>query len=372
MKHALPKIPFPGFKILDRYILGKFLATYFFAIAMIIVIVVLFDYVEKVDDFTELHAPVSAIIFDYYLNFIPYFINQFSGLFTFIACIFFTSKLAYQTEIVAMLSGGMSFRRLMWPYFLGALIIGSLSLVLNLWLIPITQSNIVDFEAKYIKSSQNVRFDRHIYRQIEPGTFAYIRGFQHSSKHASYFALEHYEEGSMTHSLEAADATFNPDTKRWTAPRYTTRSFDSLRMEHFAQHRNLDTLINLDINELGRINELVKTMNIHVLNDFIEQQSAKGSDDINLILVEKHARYAYPLGTFILTLIGVALSSRKVRGGTGLHIGVGIALCFSYILFYRFFEEFAKSGSLPVGVAIWLPNLIYLAIGVYLYQKAPK
>ncbi len=372
MKQRLPHIPFPGFKILDRYILGKFLATYFFAIAMIIIVVVMFDYVEKVDDFTELHAPLSAIIFDYYLNFIPYFINQFSGLFTFIACIFFTSKLAYQTEIVAMLSGGMSFRRLMWPHFLGALIIGSLSLTLNLWVIPITQSNIVDFEAEYIKGHQNVQFDRHIYRQIEPGTFAYIRGYQNASKRASFFALESYREGTLVESLEAADVTFNPDTKRWTAPRYVTRSFDSLEVETFTQYRNLDTLINLEVTELGRVNELIKTMNIHDLNEFIDQQSAKGSDEINMILVEKHARFAYPLGTFILTLIGVSLSSRKVRGGTGLHIGVGIALCFSYILFYRFFEEFAKSGALPVGVAIWLPNLIYLIIAVYLYQKAPK
>lgn len=366
------KLSFPGFKILDRYILGKFLATYFFAIAMIIVIVVLFDYVEKVDDFTELHAPLSAVIFDYYLNFIPYFINQFSCLFTFIACIFFTSKLAYQTEIVAMLSGGMSFRRLMWPYFLGALIIGTLSLAMNLWLIPITQQNIVDFEAQYIKRRQNVQFDRHIYRQIEPGTFAYIRGYQHKAQRASFFALEEYAEGSMVRALEAADVKFDPETKRWTAPRYTKREFDSLRVETFSQHRNLDTLINLEVTELGRINELIKTMNIHRLNEFIAQQRAKGSDSINLIQVEQHARYAYPLGTFILTLIAVSLSSRKVRGGTGLHIGVGIALCFSYILFYRFFEEFAKSGSLPVGVAIWLPNLIYLVIGVYLYQKAPK
>ena len=148
------KLRFPGFKILDRYILGKFLATYFFAIAMIIIVVVLFDYVEKIDDFTELHAPLRDVIFDYYLNFIPFFINQFSGLFTFIACIFFTSKMAYQTEIVAMLSGGMSFRRLMWPYFLGALIIGSLSLTLNLWLIPISQRHIVNFESQYISASR--------------------------------------------------------------------------------------------------------------------------------------------------------------------------------------------------------------------------
>ena len=362
----------PGFKILDRYILGKFLMTFFFAIAMILVIVVLFDYVEKVDDFTELHAPLSAILFDYYLNFIPYFANQFCSLFTFIACIFFTSKLAYQTEIVAMLSGGMSFRRLMWPYFLGALIIGAMSLTLNLWVIPVTQQKIVAFEAMYNKRRQNVQFDRHIYRQIEPGIFAYVRSYQHGSKRASFFALEQYEEGSMVRSLEAADVTFDPDTKRWSAQRYTTREFDSLENETFTQYRNLDTLINLEEAELGVVNQLIKTMNIHDLNEFLAQQRAKGSDTINIIQVEQHARFAYPLGTFILTLIGVSLSSRKVRGGTGLHIGVGIALCFSYILFYRFFEEFAKSGSLPPGLAIWLPNIIYLIIGIYLYQKAPK
>lgn len=366
------KISNPGFKILDRYILGKFLMTFFFAIAMILVIVVLFDYVEKIDDFTELHAPLSEVLFDYYLNFIPYFANQFCSLFTFIACIFFTSKLAYQTEIVAMLSGGMSFRRLMWPYFLGALIIGSLSLTLNLWVIPVTQQKIVSFEAKYIKRRQNVQFDRHIYRQIEPGTFAYIRGYQNSSKRASFFALDHFEEGTMTRSLEASEVIFNPETKRWSAPRYIVRTFDEEHNETFTQYRNLDTLINLEVAELSNVNQLIKTMNIHELNDFLEQQQSKGANTINLIQVERNARFAYPIGTFILTLIGVSLSSRKVRGGTGLHIGVGIALCFSYILFYRFFEEFAKSGSLPPGLAIWLPNLIYLAIAVYLYQKAPK
>lgn len=226
------KLRFPGFKILDRYILGKFLATYFFAIAMIIIVVVLFDYVEKIDDFTELHAPLRDVIFDYYLNFIPFFINQFSGLFTFIACIFFTSKMAYQTEIVAMLSGGMSFRRLMWPYFLGALIIGSLSLTLNLWLIPISQRHIVNFESQYIKRKQNNKFNRHIYRQIEPGTFAYIRGYNDGSQQASFLALEHYYSGTMTRSLEASDVKFNPETKRWTAPRYTKREFDSLGVEN--------------------------------------------------------------------------------------------------------------------------------------------
>ncbi len=368
----MKKFGWPGFKILDRYILGKFLSTYFFAIAMIIVVVVVFDYVEKIDDFTELHAPLKSILFEYYLFFIPSFVNQFSGLFTFIAVIFFTSKMAYQTEIVAMLSGGMSFRRFMWPYFLGALFITGLSLVLNMWLIPLSQKHIVAFEVQYIKRKQNAQYDRHIYRQIEPGTFAYIRGYNEASHGAMFFALDHYDGGSMTNSLEAADVKFDPETKRWTAPRYTRREFDSLGMEKFGQYRNLDTLINLEVTELGRINELIQTMNIVQLNEFLDQQIAKGSDSISLIQVERHARYAYPLSTFILTLIGVSLSSRKVRGGTGLHIGVGTALCFSYILFGRFFEEFAKSGTMAPGVAVWLPNMIYLGIAIYLYQKAPK
>ena len=362
----------PGLKILDRYIIRKFLGTYVFAIAMIIVVVVIFDYVEKIDGFTQTHAPFKSIIFDYYLNFVPFFINQFSALFTFIACIFFTSKLAYQTEIVAMLSGGMSFRRLMWPYFISALVITMVSLSLSLWLIPISQRTCVAFEQQYNPRRQNVQYDRHIYRQVEPGTFLYIRGFSKNSSQASFMAIEKYEGSVMRSTLEASEAKFDSETKRWTAQRYITRHFDESGHETFEQHRNLDTLLNLDIVELGNTQALVKTMNIVELNDFIDQQRAKGSDSIRHIEVEHHTRYAYPIGTFILTLIGVSLSSRKVRGGTGLHIGIGIALCFSYIMLNRVFEEFAKGGSLPPMLAVWLPNIIYAIIGVYLYRKAPK
>ena len=208
--------------------------------------------------------------------------------------------------------------------------------------------------------------------QIEPGVFAYIRGYSGTSQRASFFALEHFDGNEMVASLEAAEVKFDPETKHWTADRYTTREFDSLHNERFTQHRNLDTLINLDATELGRVNELIKTMKIGELNHFIRQQREKGSDMIGLFEVERHTRYAYPISTFILTLIGVSLSSRKVRGGTGLHIGIGITLCFSYILFGRFFEEFAKSGVLPAGFSVWIPNLIYLVIAVFLYRNAPK
>ena len=366
-----PKL-WPGLNILDRYIIRKFLGAYIFSIILIIVIVVIFDYVEKIDDFTTTKAPLNKIIKDYYLNFIPFFINQFSALFTFIACIFFTSRLANRTEIVAMLSGGMSFRRLMWPYFISASVITTIALVLSLWIIPISQRTCVAFEQEYIPRRKEFKYDRHIYRQVEPGTFLYLRGFSDNSLKASFLAIEKYEGSSLVSALEAADASFDKETKRWTAQRYVTRYFDNEEQESFKQHRNLDTLLNLDIVELGNLSQLMETMNIEELNTFIDQQRAKGSDSIRLLEVERHTRYAYPLGTFILTLIGVALSSRKVRGGTGVNIGIGITLCFSYIMLNRIFEEFAKGGSLPTMLAVWLPNIIYAIVAVYLYRKAPK
>ena len=353
-------ISFPGFRTLDRYILRKFLGTYIFAIAMITVILVIFDYAERVDDFTATHAPMSAVIFDYYINFIPDFINQFSGLFTFISVIFFTSKMAYQTEIVAMLSGGMSFRRLMWPYFLGALAITLLSLALNLWVIPQSQVAQVDFQQQYFRKNKNMQYDRHIYRQLEPGQFVYVRGYSRSNR-AAYLVLERYEGTVIAESLEASDVTVEPNEGRWTAERYLVRRMDAEGNEVFEPRRDLDT-----------VDDIVSTMKIGELNEFLRRQRSKGSDSINIIEVEQHRRYAYPMATFILTLIGVSLSSRKVRGGTGLHIGIGITLCFSYIMCNRVFEEFAKSGGLPVGLAVWIPNIIFAIIAVYLYQKAPK
>ena len=372
MKFRLPRPSWPGFKILDWYILRKFLSTYFFAIAMIIVIVVVFDYVEKIDDFTTLKAPLKTIIFDYYVNFIPFFINQFSGLFTFIAVIFFTSKMAYQTEIVAMLSGGMSFRRLMWPYFLGALIIASLSLTLNLWVIPRAQQKSVAFESQYIKRKKNYQFDRHIYRQIEPGVFTYIRSYSKENSQAAFFALERYKGGEMTESLEAAEARYNLETGRWTASRYTTRTFDSLGMETFTQRRNLDTLINLDIAELGRINELIKTMNIGELNRFLEQQRSKGSDSISIIQVEQHAPLRLSDGHLHPDPDRrIALLAQGAGRNRPAHRNRHHALLLLHHVQPRIRGVCQERIAAP-GAGGLDSNILYLFIAIYLYRKAPK
>lgn len=366
----IPSIP--GYRTIDRYILGKFLRTYVFGLLMIIIIVLVFDYVEKVDDFTELKAPWSAVVNDYYLNFIPYFINQFSSLFTFIAVIFFTSKLAMQTEIVAILSGGVSFRRLMWPYMLGAFIITAANMCLSLWVIPQTQREIIQFESQYVKSSQRVLYDENAYRQIADGTFAYVRGYTPRGESVSFFALEQYDGSELVAKLEASGAKFDEEQGRWTAQKYVTYKRTGDNEYDFQLHRNLDTLINLDARELGETKSLVKTMSISELNEYIHQQRAKSSDDVYVIEVERHARYSYPISTFILTLIGVSLSSRKVRGGMGVHIGLGIALCFSYIMLGRVFEQIAASGSMIPWLGVWLPNIIFAIIAIIVYVKAPK
>ena len=223
----------------------------------------------------------------------------------------------------------------------------------------------------YIKNVKGAQYDPHIYRQIEPGTFAYIRGYTEQDHSASFFALETYEDGTVVSTLEAANVKFDPETGRWSAPKCLYRKFEEGK-EIFNSERSLDTLINLRDNELGRVEELVKTMDIVSLNRFIDQQKTKGSDMIVRFEVEKYNRFAYPISTFILTVIGVSLSSRKVRGGTGLHIGVGIVLAFSFILFSKFGEEFAKGGLLPPEISVWIPNILYAFIALYLYQKAPK
>jgi lipopolysaccharide export system permease protein len=366
------KLKFPGLKVLDRYIIRKFLGTYLFAIGLIIIIVIIFDYAEKVDDFIATKPTWGQVIFDFYLNFIPFFINQFSGLFTFIAVIFFTSKMAYNTEIIAMLSGGMSFRRLMWPYFVSAMAITILALSLNMWVIPRANEKRVAFEMQYFKRNTIIKYDTDIYRQIEPGTFVYLRSFvgQDTPK-ANFFTIEKYDRNTLTEVLEAANVTYVEETGRWQAPKYTIRRIHG-EDEEFLQFERLDTMVNLNTAELGKVDQLIKTMPIAKLNKFIDQQKIKGSDMVSVFEVERQSRFSYPIATFILTLIGVSLSSRKVRGGTGLHMGLGIGLCFGYILLGRFAEEFAKGGVLLPTLSVWLPNIIFLMIAVWLYIKAPK
>jgi lipopolysaccharide export system permease protein len=230
----------------------------------------------------------------------------------------------------------------------------------------------VEFQSKYFKSNQLIDYQQHVYRQLEPGTFAYVRGYSPDIERVPFFAIERYEGSDMVEVLNAASASFDEESGRWTAPRYViyTRGEDGTL--GYEQFRNLDTLINLDARELVGTKGLVKTLNFNELNDFLSKQRAKGSDDLFLIEVERHTRFSYPFSTFILTLIGVSIASRKVRGGMGMHIGLGITLCFTYIMLGRVFEQIALGGTMPPWLGVWLPNIIFAIIAIYVYIKAPK
>lgn len=361
---------FLGLKKIDYYIIKKFLGTYFFAIVIIISIAIIFDVSEKIEDFIEKSAPLKAIAFDYYLNWIPYFANLFSSLFTFIAVIFFTSKMAYNTEIIAILSSGVSFSRMMYPYFISALVIATISFLLVAYIIPPANATRKDFEYKYIRNPIR-NTDKDIHRQIEPGVFIYMKSYNTTNDIGYKFAMEKFENGKLKSKLISDYAKWDSTTSKWMIRNYYIREIDSLG-ERIITGSKMDTALNMHPEEFKRMINFTETMTLPELNDYIEEQYMQGADNVVELLIDRYSRFAYPFSTFILTLIGVSLSSRKVRGGIGMHIGFGLLLSFSYLLFMRFTTMFAISGSMNPILAVWLPNIIYAIISLFLYRLAPK
>ena len=358
-------------RILDRYIISKFLSTFFFALLMIIVITVVFDISERIDDFIDKKAPLNAIVFDYYFNFIPYFISLFSSLFIFISVIFFTSKMAAQTEIIAILSSGISFRRFLYPYFIGACILAAFSFVINDMIMPSANKKRLDFEDKYLKNPV-IYLERNVHKQVEPGLFVYLEQFSNSTETAYKFSMERYKGDRMVSKLMSENALWNKEKEKWTIRDYYIREIDSLGYETLQSGASIDTTINLHPSEFKRRVNFIETMSIVQLKEFIENLKMQGSDNVNSFLIELHKRIAFPFSTFILTLIGVSLSTRKVRGGIGIHLAIGIAIIFLYILFMQFSAEFATKGNLNPVLAAWIPNIIFGLVAAFLYRLAPK
>ncbi len=357
-------------KILDWFIIKKFLSTYFFAIALIVGIAVVFDASEKIDDFIETEAPLKAILFDYYLNFIPYFANLFSSLFVFIAVIFFTSKLAYSSEIIAMLSSGMSFKRLLYPYFIGALVITAFSFTLGYYIIPESNKARLEFQSMYLKG-QNKSGESQVHKQIKPGVYVYMENFNLKRAHGYVFTMETIEDNRIVSSLNANRILWDSTSNTWTIENYVIRHFggDEHKIESGVRK---DTAINLTPDDFTEENELVSSMTHNELDEYIAQQKLRGTSRVTESLLEKNKRIAFPFSTFILTFIGVILSSKKVRGGIGLQIGLGILLSFTYILFMKFSDTFALSGIVSPMVSVWIPNIIYAGIAFLLLPMAPK
>jgi lipopolysaccharide export system permease protein len=359
-----------GLKIIDIYIIRKFIGTYFFAILLIVGIAVIFDMAEKMDDFVGKGVPIKVIVLEYYMNFIPYFANLFSSLFTFIAVIFITSKMAYNTEIIAILSSGVSFKRMMLPYFISASMIAIFSFLLASFVIPPANRIRIDFENNYLRKPIS-NTDRDIHRQVRPGIFVYIQSYNSNSKIGYKFAMEQFENGELKSKMISDFVKWDTTIQKWTANTYQIRNYLNGK-EELIYGEKIDTTFYLTPSDFARRLNIVETMNMFELNDFIDEQRLQGSDIVDFYLIEKYSRFAYPFSTFILTLIGVSLSSRKVRGGIGLHIGLGLALSFSFILFMRFTTMFAVGGNLPPLLSVWIPSIVYAIIALVLYRTAPK
>jgi lipopolysaccharide export system permease protein len=361
----------PGLYKLDIYIIKKFLGTFFFSIAMLMFIVVIFDLSEKLDEFMENHAPTKDIIFDYFLNFIPYFAALIAPLFTFISVIFFTSRMAYNTEIIAILSSGVSFRRLMIPYMVAASIIVILNIYMNQSVIPHSNQDRFDFEENYYHFGPKGFSDRNVHKQIEPGIYVYLESYSTSNDYGRKFSIEKFEDGILVSKLVSQDIKWDTTKKKWRIRNYMIRDYDDGK-QTISTGKSIDTTLNMFPEEFKRRDNAIEAMDAGQLDDFIDQQLLQGASNINALLVEKHRRVASPFSTFILTLIGVSVSSRKVRGGIGMHIAIGLLLSVSYILFMKFSSEFAISGSLSPLLAMWIPNFLYAIISLFLYKLAPK
>lgn len=364
-------IRFLGLKMLDLYVIRKFLSTFLLSIALILSIAVIFDLSEKIDDFIESGAKLNAILFDYYLNFIPYFAVLFSSLFTFIAVIYFTSRMAYNTEIIAILNSGMSFRRFLLPYMISAFLISVTAFYLSDQVIPGANKIKLDFEETYVKKKP-IRFkDKDFHRQIEPGVYVYMHSYSNVSKIGYQFTIEKFVEGELVSKMTADQIRWDTTLNKWRARRYYIRTIDGLN-ETIEEGKQIDTTLAMHPDDFKMRLTIVETMSLKELDNFIDKQKMQGETNVKAYQIERHNRIAFPFSTFILTLIGVAVSSRKMRGGIGLQIAIGVVISFSYILFSQFSKQFAIGGLLPVMAAVWLPNVFYAVVAVFLMRMAPR
>ena len=359
---------------IDRYIISKFLSTYIFLIAIIVVIAIIFDYNEKIDEFASSNATWQQVVFDYYLNFVPYFVNLFSPLFVFIAVIFFTSKLADNSEIIAMKSTGMSFKRLLRPYFYSAALIALCTFMLGAYVIPRGNVERVNFENTYIKKKTDITAVDNVQMQVDTGVVAYITHFDNTNKSGYGFSLDKFVNKKLVSHLTAQNIQYDTLSARrfsWTLRYYTIRTLKGMR-EEITSGERLDTIIIMEPKDFFYVRGQQETMTVPQLSEFIDRQRLRGAAGISPFEVEYRGRFAMPFAAFILTLIGVSLSCEKRKGGMGTSIGIGIALSFSYILFQTISSTFALNAGLPAMIAVWIPNILFAIIAFVLYRRTPQ
>ena len=357
-------------KRIDWYIIKKFLGSYFFIMVLIIAISVVFDINEKIDKFLDPQVPLKAIVFDYYMNFIPYFVNLFSALITFISVIYFTSKMADNSEVIAILSNGISFRRLMLPYMLSALFISSATFYLNSYIIPHANTERLEFYHTYINKGKKVTYASSVQAEVEPGIVVYFDRYDAELKRGYRFSMEKFEDKHLLSRLTAQRIEYDT-AYHWVLHNYMIRDFNNMK-EEITSGTKADTIIHIMPSDFLISQYDSEKMTNPELSDHIKRQNKRGIGNITLFELEYAKRFANLMASFILTIIGASLSSRKMKGGMGLNLGIGILLCFSYIMFSTVSSTFAISGGISPTFAVWLPNILYAFIAIYLYRRAPR
>lgn len=354
------------FKILDWYILRKFLGTYFMATLLFLAVIAMFDVTEKLDAF--LTAPLKETVVDYFASFLPFFAIQLSPLFVFISVIFFTTKMADNSEIIAMLASGVSYTRLLRPYLVGASIIAAITFVMSNYVIPPTNINRLNFTNKYVKNKA-VTSGSNIQLEVSPGVIAFMGRYEKNNNTGYSFSLDKYKGLTLVSRLSARTARYDTlKTYHWALTDYQIHEFNGER-EKITKGSTLDTIITIEPRDFLISANDQETLTTPELTEYIEHQRNRGIGNLQAFEIEKEKRIASTLAAFILTLIGMSLSSRKVKGGMGINIGVGLVLSFSYILFSTITSTLAINDYTTAFIAMEIPNAVYLTIGILLFIR---
>ncbi|WP_373316566.1 LptF/LptG family permease [Prevotella lacticifex] len=359
--------------LLDWYIIKKFIGTYVFSILLIISIAIVFDFNENLSKFTQYHAPWRAIIFDYYANFIPYYSNLFSPLFVFIAVIYFTSKLAGNSEIIAMMATGMSFRRLLRPYMFSCVLIALTTFYLNAYVIPHGTVIRQQFENRYRRNKVTNAADN-VQIRLSKSTVVYMQHYDDQIKRGYGFSLDKFEGKKLVSHMTASDIQYDTIAEskyHWTANNWKVRTLRGLR-EKIQMGAVKDTVIPMEPADLIYSKGQQETFTSPELKRYISKQTSRGAANVKQYEVEYHKRIAMSFASFILTIIGASLSARKRKGGMGLYLGVGFALSFAYIMLQTVSSAFAVQANMPPPLAAWTPNIIFAVIALFCYRQAPN
>lgn len=347
------------------------MVTFIVALGLFTLIIIIFDVSEKLDDFVEKQAPIKDIIFKYYLNFIPFILNLFSPFFVFLTVIFFTSKLAEKSEIVAMLASGVTYNRFLRPYILVSLVFGAFSFMLNAWIIPRSDKIRVVFENRYIRNLDN-DFKENIIRQIKPGVVMSLGSFNRMDSTGYNLNLEWIDQGKVVKKLYAERINWSPKKKKWRIFNYRYRNIYNNGTEKLRFGEYQDTMIPFNPTDFFRRDDDVQSFNMKELDVYIDLEKMRGTGRAFFYITEKYRRYAAPFSLFLLTFIGVCVSSSKKRGGIGVNLAVGLFISFAYLFIIQWFISYGSNGSMPPALAVWLPNIMFIPIALYFYRTAQK